>query len=350
VFWLPLAGAALGFVPRGERRRTALVLAACFAGAAGLLLGVSALAGVGPAALVENLVALPLRVGAPRMADAVQPWRWGAALLRVTLSWRLFSVAVVHAGSLIVLVRGWRGRYGPDVLFRLLLAELLLLICTAFAVLAKNEPENAIPYVFVALGLTHLNLAATIGLPTGPRGRWLAAALVALAIGDAWRFDRRVNATRLVAGVEESVARPAPLPPALSFMVWRDPGFPGISAADLSTLASFLEANPGTFLLVGDTSILYGITGRPSVNPVLWFHPRMTLPGRQTEGFRDYQERLLANLKRWRVRFVVVETQGTFMGVRPGQLPVLVDLIQARGTPRRAFGGFEVIELRPPVD
>ena len=349
VFWLPLPAAALAFVPRGERARTALVLGGSMAAGVGLLVALSARAGISPSVLVEHLVALPFRVGAPRMADAVQPWRWGTALARVTLSWRLLSVAVVHAGSLLVLARCWRRRCGPDVFLRLLMAELLLLICTAFAVLAKNEPENAIPYVFVALGLTHLNLASTVAPPPAPRGRWLAAALVALAIVDAWAFDRRVNATRLVAGVEPSVARPARLPPALSFMAWRDPGFSGLSAADLEALVSFFQANPGTFLLVGDASILYGITGRPSVNPVLWFHPRMTIPGRQTEGFRDYQERLLANLKRWRVRFVVVEAQGTFMGVRPGQLPVLVDLIQARGTPRRAFGGFELIELRPPL-
>src|SRR6185436_19800831 len=140
---------------------------------------------------------------------------WPGALLQVTMAWRLASAVVVHFGSLVVLIACLRGpargrSCGRDVWLRLLLAEYLLLACTVFGALTKNEPENAVPYVFVSLGLTALNLRAL----RPPAASWVGAAALVLAVVDAARFDLRVNARRLVAGVEDTVARPALLPPA----------------------------------------------------------------------------------------------------------------------------------------
>ena len=50
------------------------------------------------------------------------------------------------------------------------------------------------------------------------------------------------------------------------------------SAAQLDRTIAFLSRQPENFLLIGDSSILYGLTGKPSVSPSLWFHDGLTAP------------------------------------------------------------------------
>lgn len=348
VFFLPLLALPPWLLP-GQRRRTVLVLGASAATAVGVTTLLAGLWQVEARQVLESFVLLPGAAGEARLKSLTSPGQLLLALGMASRSWGLLSGAWVHLAALGFGIHLLRRHPSPEKtasVLRLLLAEHLLLACTLFAMLTKNEPENSIPYVFLALGLVQISLAGA--LVRWPRvARAIATTLAITATLDAYRFNARVNETRLVLGLEDTLppAAPLDLPAGLDFMRWRDPSFGGYSAEDFSALLAFLRENPGNFLLVGDASILYGLTGRPSVNPVLWFHPRLTLPGRNTPGFGDYERKLIASLGRHHVRYVIVEMNGTFMGTRPAYFPALVDYIQARIERRRSFGSFDVIEL-----
>jgi hypothetical protein len=80
------------------------------------------------------------------------------------------------------------------------------------------------------------------------------------------------------------------LPPGLEFMRWsRGPS--GYDADELTALVRFLSESDGNFLLVGDSSILYGLTGKPSVSPVLWMDPRLTHAASGRTGIRGVRTR-----------------------------------------------------------
>lgn len=348
VFFLPLLALPPWLLP-GQRRRTLLVLGASAVTAVGVTVLLAGLWRVEAQQVLESFVLLPGAAGEARLKSLASPSQLLLALGAVSRSWGLLSVAWVQLAALGLGIHLLRQDPSPEravSVLRLLLAEHLLLACALFASLTKNEPENGIPYVFLALGLAQVSVTAA--LVRWPRVAWALAATFAItATLDAYRFNARVNETRLVLGLEDTAppAAPPKLPAGLDFMRWRDPSFGGYSAEDLSAVVAFLRANPGNFLLVGDASILYGLTGRPSLNPVLWFHPRLTIPGRTTSGFQNYERRLIESLRRHHVRYVVVEMDGTFMGTRPAYFPALVDYIQARIERRRSFGSFDVIEL-----
>jgi len=347
LFFLPLL--ALPLAPAGRRRKAALVLiASSVAAVAGVSLA-ACLWGVEWGRVLDFFVRLPRTAGEARLKSLTNPWLLASALWTASVAWGLISVGAAQVGVVVGGLHLLRQRASPEKtlsVVRLLLAELLLLSCGLFTVLTKNEAENGIPYVFLALALTQITIGEA--LRHRPEAVWAVALILAAgATLDAYRFNLRVNETRLVLGQEDTPPPTVPpsLPAGLAFMRWRDPAFGGYSAGDLGALVAFLRDNPGNFLVVGDASILYGLVGRPSVNPVLWFHPRLTIPGRTTPGFQDYERRLLENLRRYQVRYVVVEMDGTFMGTRPAYFPALVDYIQARIEGRRSFGSFDVIEL-----
>jgi hypothetical protein len=230
-----------------------------------------------------------------------------------------------------------------------LVAEALVLICLAHAMLTFNQPHNAIPFAFVALGLVHL--AALQAAPrTVPAARALmAAALLALAVRDAWSFDVRVNATRRVHKLDRTqVAQPAAaagLPAALSFLEWRTPAEFAVRAEDLAEVTRVLAKAPRNFLLLGDTSILYALTGRPSVAPSVWFHPGLTYPAPGTPGFASYEDALMRAMAAHDVGFVVLEGDRTFLGTQLSDFPRLHSLVLGQGCGQRTVGSFVILTL-----
>ncbi len=348
LFFLPVLVLPLWPWP-GRRGKAVLVLTSSAVTALAAVAMAAVLLGVESRQFLESFVLLPGTAGGDRLRSLASASSLPLAMLTVSRSWSLLGIAFIHLLALAVAIHLLRRDSSPEKtasVLRLILAEHLLLTCTLFAILTKNEAENSIPYVFLALGL--VQVSAGKALSRWPRlAAALAATLAITATTDAYRFNTRVNRTRLVLGLEDTLppaVAPA-LPPGLSFMRWRDPSFGGYSAQDLTDLLAFLREAPGNFLLVGDASILYGLAGRPSVSPVLWFHPRLTLPGRNTGGFAAFERRLIESLRRHDVRYVVVEMNGTFMGTRPAYFPALVDYIQARIKGRRSFGTFDLIEL-----
>jgi hypothetical protein len=251
-------------------------------------------------------------------------------------------------------------------LFPLFLAQFFLLICFLFVILTNNQCENGVPLIFISLGLTHLFLQGVWGQDRHNNSTvrslrqqsvlsLMSFILVGSSLWCAWNFDRQVNATRMVHDfIYKKKANEGPKqekPEAFSFLVWGAPRSYYGTPEDFLRIVHFFQRNTGNFYLLGDSSVLYALTGRPSVNPVLWFHPGQTLPRAGSPLFPAFQDRLMEALRKYRVRYIVIEASrvapynSTWSRVNLAYFPVLDELVQKKGYEREHFGPFTIIEL-----
>jgi hypothetical protein len=216
----------------------------------------------------------------------------------------------------------------------------------------NNAPELGYPFVFLALGLVHADFLDRIArAPASERAATLCvnAFLVLMACRDALYFQH-VDATRRVNRVQFSVAGARqPDTPALHFMIFHplQQDISGLRAADLDAVVRFFDAHPGNFFLLGDTSILYAATGRPSVNPDLWFHTPMVTAAFLRNELPRYEARLRANLDRYRVRYLLIERNRPMFGFRLSHMPGLARELEEQTIARHELGSFTVLELSP---
>jgi len=280
----------------------------------------------------------------------------------------LWSIQVVHLAFALSLLAGfvvwWRGRGAGRaearvrcvrMLGRPLLAWGLLLVCLGFVLLTSNQLELGFPLVFAALGLVHAALDAERRRLGPATGRWLAVAgigLVAVGLRDGIRFDRDVDRTRSVNDMQFSEAAAdtaAPdLAPGLEFMRWQIPPVLHYGPAQFRDLVEFLRRARGNFLLISDASIVYGLCGKPSIAPSLWFHRGLLVPLPEDPAFESYQDELMARVDSLAVRFVVLEAEHTWMHYTLASFPKLEAYVAAKRCGSAHFGPFEVIDLGAP--
>ena len=349
VFVLPLMLWLLVRIPAADRPAalgsTALGLAAV-AAVVGRLVCV---ASIDLSWLYEAMVALPSREGYERVRALVGP-EGPAIVVRMLRRTRLVTPPLACLAALVVSARVVRRRpAGPPVVRsdvdRLVVGASLLLTCFAFVVLTSNHPANGMPYGFIGSALLFATIARWADDLVDPRlMRGLKLLVLVVVVVDAIQFDHFVNRPRRVHDmlVSESVPASPGLPPALGFMRWAIPPHYPMTADDFGQLARFFALNPGNFLLVGDASILYAVTHRPSVTPVLWLHPGLTLPWPSAPQYGRFVERVAAGLRRYRVKYVVVEGDRTFLGVSARDLGIAGRLAGCR---EQRFGGYRVVEL-----
>ena len=163
------------------------------------------------------------------------------------------------------------------------------------------------------------------------------------------RFQADVNLSRVVNLVPfRPVHDGAWSPRGLEFLDLVTPAFSAVSARGMSGVLEFFEAHRGRFYLLGDASILYGLSGRPSSGRTLWFHPWVTIPWQGSVANETFQKQMIETLVRERIRYVVVEGTGTHLGVGPDSLPRVRDWIARRGRLAAQVDGYRVLELDLP--
>jgi hypothetical protein len=351
VFFLPL----LAFVPVGltpSRRRAAarpfLTSAAVLVAALG-----AAVLAVDRGLLLESLFIRPGREGRGRLLAMLEPAAFAGQASELFRAAAMLCLLPTVLGAVALLARrpdpGARTRELPH-WWRPALALYLLAACAAFVMATDNQGENGVPFVFLAAGLVHGELLDRWRRPSGLPALVVASLAVTSTV-DAVRFEKRVNVTRMVHELD-GVASGAPsetraLPPALAFLEWRLHPFYRFGPGDLAAAVSFLRNEDGAIYVFGDLTLLYALTGRPSAGTTLWLHPGLTLPEPHEAAFAAWETRLLDDLARRRVRFVVRESRQTYNGLRLSDLPRLAGLIEARRKRRLSFGPIDVMELRP---
>ncbi len=303
-----------------------------------------------------------------------------------SLSWKMYftpwTILLFVLGVLlflsVVYLMG-RQRSGMEVLNKAIrenplppvLSLSFLAICALFAFLSHNQGQNSIPLIFISIGLAHIFLRSQWNHEkdpeSGSQSKQHRAVLILAnllfyggSLWFAWNFHLNVNTTRMVhdftyeGKADKTFGRQ--LPEQLSFLIWATPKSYRGTPADIAQVVEFFKQNPGNFFLVGDSSILYALTGRPSVNPALWYCPGQSIPRPASPFFTDYQDRVMQSLRKYRVRYIVLEAvrerngqEVTWAGVNPAYLPRLDELIRAKGIERERIGPFTIMELKEPL-
>jgi hypothetical protein len=358
VFLAPLA-LGLPLVSRSGRRRMANLC--------GMLIGTGiTIAGLAVYVLVyvPNAGAarrfafdMPAAIGAARIARLLPVGGTGWSGARTILAvWPMASLTLAMVVALLSLpVR----RHGDDARIAALLAVGLAAASAVFALTTQRSAATAAVYVFLVPGLAQASLGHSAGgLGGAPPGRsagvaWkppapLATAVLALFLCasalEAWRFNGLVNEGR--AGIVLSpIGANSPLPAALSYLRWMMPAFVPYTSRDLAAVADFFASHAGNFFLLGDSSILYAVTGRPSTSPVLWFHPHLTVPFAGCQALPNFDRDLLRHLEGFDVRYIVLEGDATQMGVSLASFPMLARRVEALRCDEESHGGFRIITL-----
>lgn len=358
----PLLLAALLALPATRPRKDALIglgggAALCFIFACLFLLWT----GVEVGAINHALFELPMSAADRRMGFLPSPAKMPWHIFQVGLNQGLWSVALLHGitlgvGVLVVIKKGkdWLRVAGL-----LALAELVIQIDVVTIVLANNQDGVGVGWIFLALGIAHAAVARvafeTKSLRMVPA--ILSAGALLILARDVVHFSYAVNATRAANDMEfdADLADLTDLPAALSPMQWTVPDHHSYAAEDLVATLNYLGDAEGDFFLVGDTSILYGLTGRRSILPSAWYHPGVTLPAPGGPEFQVWQKRILANMRpiagdegRDEVLRIVEERAGTWVGnwsIR--DMPLVWKDIKGRILNEVDLGAFRVLELSP---
>ena len=211
----------------------------------------------------------------------------------------------------------------------------LYAVTVVLMVYTRNQVQNAVGLIPLVVGLgvrpekdTGFLFPARV-LKKKPGIFFSVIAIVAVGL-DTVNFHRQVNQTRMVLDLTYDARQPAPaLPPALSSLRWQTSGIP-YDASGLATLLSFLKSQPGNILVLGDSVYLYALTGRPSANPNLWYHPGLTIPTGGAAA-QDFERRFEHALDTYRPRFLVMESYRTWRGFVPMAYPPLRRWFDAHG-------------------
>jgi len=269
----------------------------------------------------------------------------------------IYLSVLVVAGVLMLralkIVKSKKILRAPATLWAILMSVALLVVCNIFILFTLNQGENGLPYLFAALGLAHIGVLGLFpprdgkNRVLGPRAA-ISLIFAIVAVWDGLVFNNQVNRTRIVHDFklqDRPIAAAADLPPELKFMVFAMPPQYHFSAAGLKRTAEFLRGEKATFFLLGDASVLYALARRPSTSPVLWFHPGLTIPAVDSPDFLKFEDRLLENLRKYKVKYLVLEGDKTWFSLSLGNFRKLASLVREDSPHNRSFGGFRILQL-----
>lgn len=112
-------------------------------------------------------------------------------------------------------------------------------------------------------------------------------------------------------------------------------------------LLNYLEIRGDNFVYFGDATILYALSGRPSVFPALWFHEGLSYPARESAERSIFERQFRFALVRNDVRFLIRDGNQTWNGSTPAQFGVLkACLVSGDGTETR-IGRFQILPIQP---
>lgn len=245
-----------------------------------------------------------------------------------------------------------------DLFLMAILSLFLLISSNLFIFTTLNQGENGLPILFLSLGLIHLTTLKLYYLAEKPSFYkksnfslakiFISLIFISIALLDGLTFNFKVNRTRIVHDMiidQKNVSMTKPDFPDLKFMNFVTPSKYRFSAHALKNLVEYLKKQKANFFLLGDSSIIYGLTRRPSPNPSLWFHPGLTLPFHETPAFDEYEKKLLMNLKKYRCQFLVIEGEVTWFNLYLACFKKLPALIKGNATLNKKFGSFLIYPI-----
>ena len=304
-------------------------------------------------AAFAHVITTPLRQGGARtpMPGVLSPVRMVLGTVwRLPIWAQLWSLILAVAALVLVPFAARRNAAWP-----LHAWALIALIATTGAFVAYSKtPIDAglgLAMLIAGLGAIVIRQAVTaIDVSDSARRRLRAAAAIVVAVAaarDTVRFVRAVDVPGTVHKQYDPAAALAAqgrLPDALSFMQWSR-GASHYEPDELTALVRYLREADGDFLLIGDSTVLFGLTGKVSPSRALWLDPGLTLPRRESPEFAVFEADLIARVRDFGVRRIVLEGAHSWAGVSLADFPNLRRLAASRACGERAFGGVRVLEM-----
>lgn len=283
-------------------------------------------------------------------ALAIVPWTGAGPLPPRVVLFALGAVAAVTLARNLIVPSPARHRIAVAAA----LTVGLLACQNLLAVVSRNQPE---------LGYGLLGVVAALGL--GVAWETVGRAFPGLARSRRWRafggaFAVAALALLAARGAEVAFGRTVhegvvgaprfvPLPgEKLEPLLWAEPtrlGKAAVTKADVETLLTDVAERPGELFVFPDWTVLYGLLGRSSPQPLLWFHSGLTYPA---EGDPGLERRIVRSLELAEVETVVVE-RVSWLGTRArlADLPTLAAYLERYYAPERTIGPFEIRTRRP---
>lgn len=253
-------------------------------------------------------------------------------------------------------IRKWKG-LSPPAWASLRLPALgigMIVASSLFMHLTFNQPENGLSLVMVAIGLGHVYYREWLKGFNLMQSKLfqralLGAGLLLLGYSGLATLDfyTRVNVPRHVLDFDAAFPyqKDAPHPEKVGFLDYQAAYHYGRLRP--ATFIAWMRKQEGAFLLFGDLSILYGLSGKPSVSPFLWIHEGLTLPKTGSPEFAAADQALLQSTRDHDVRYVVFEqsTLETWQKNRLEDFPQTCEALTSRQVRTLQVGGFWIWEL-----
>ncbi len=302
------------------------------------------------------VVTMPLGTGADRTPalSALSPVRLILGTYRRLPGWAgLWSIDLAVVTPFVLLAAA-RVRPFPRLLFW---SSASVLFVTIGFVAYSNTPLPAgLGLTMLMAGLSTVALRETAEAVAGNVARRRAAAVLVpaviavAAILDTAAFVRTTDVPRMPHAAYDAAAdrrARGHLPAALSFMGWSR-GASHYEPGEMAALVTYLRDADGNFLLIGDSSVLYGLTGKPSVSPALWLDPGLSMPRVGTAEFARFEAEILSRIRVYHVHRIVLEGPRTWTHTTLDDFPNLKRMTESRACGERHFGDVRVIEMCLP--
>jgi hypothetical protein len=302
--------------------------------------------------VVLNLVLLPLRTASSRTAltpfhAADTFWPRVEHLSREVGDLSLRTPPIVAAmwlaAALTALAWMPTERRSGRPVWLLLLSIWMAAVTALFVYVTNNAAANGLALLPLVVVFAWRSLEGTLfARPSFALARGLVAlAVVTCAAIDLWRFHVVVNVDRVMTLYDNRRAHSESWSPTrrLRYLRMNDIYRP----FDLRDIIPYIASRPDNFLLLGEPGLLYGTMGHPSIYPALWQHSGLTSPRPDSPDFRVFEDRLMAAIAKYRVRYVIEEGPRRPMG------PHLDDLQRLRaaldGCPQSQVDDWTVREI-----
>jgi hypothetical protein len=358
---LPVAGVVLIAAPRRQTVGGLAVTVAASVTTIVVILGGFLAGGSLSSELVEFAWRLPSEIGRERLSGItghltpafnalwttmpLTSWCGLACLMLTLAALGLHHRRHVHTGD------------GPsgELLANLAASAGIVFTTIVSCTLTQNSYEMLAGLLPLAAALLMLATLRSLGAtpssrPGTARGLMITAFSLAMLVDaaagyPAYALTRRGNDMFVTA-----TDRTRPAPPALShtgFSTWQLPPRYTSATDSFDQLLDWLARHPGNVFLPGDESVVYGLSGRPSVGPLLWDHARLTYRA-DAAGTRRVTQLLSAAMTRYDVRWVVLPANHGWLAVPDG--PYRSFLAAYAGQACEAVGSYRVCENRAAIN
>lgn len=318
-------GAALFFTTHPKNFRHNIADAAVFfAGwvAGAIAFGAWLYARSDPGLFLQHFLIIPALEGGERIPKSLLDW--ASTLFIGAQPPTILRFSLLLPFSILVLfiferASGQRGmQTHPNRWVAGILAISLFVYQNLFLVTSNNQLENSIPFtgLIAAIGVGLLwpwaeNITRkSLNLTQIVRGIMSVALFGLMAF--MFRYGVEVSFSRQVHSIFKEATFPNHLASgklsAIQWGVLNHTG-PQITADEINQLVEYLETRQENFFIFPDFTILYGIIGVPSPQPLLWFHRGLTYPHPNDPALDAW---VVSSLDQHHVQIIVIETESWF--------------------------------------